>query len=68
MSELGVGADGASPLRVVREGAAAEELAREALGSLGTAGEETHDTHPCRTSPAPQTQSGIECMVQSHRI
>jgi hypothetical protein len=32
------GAEGAPPLRVVRDGVATEELAREALGSLGIAG------------------------------
>jgi hypothetical protein len=32
------GAEGAPPLRVVRERVATEELAREALGSLGIAG------------------------------
>jgi hypothetical protein len=39
MPELGAGAEEAPPLRIVREGAAvgaAEEPAREALGSLGT--------------------------------
>jgi hypothetical protein len=39
MSELGAGMEGAAPLLVVREGAA-KELAREALGSVGTTGSE----------------------------
>jgi hypothetical protein len=41
MPELGEGAEGAPPLWVVWDGeaAAVEELAREGLGSLGTAGQ-----------------------------
>jgi hypothetical protein len=59
MPELALGAKEAPPLRVVQEGAVAavEELARGALRSLGTVGggEVSHDTHPCRISPAPHT-------------
>jgi hypothetical protein len=38
MPELVAGAEGAPPVRVVQAGAV-EEPAREALGSLGTAGQ-----------------------------